>query len=477
MERDTIKEGSATFTLYETAGKHIPASRSLNGGQEFFSTLREQNGITSETGSIKLHLDFLRAYKNQKEAVEAAKLKWGIEIKIDRVKLDKKYSVVLDKTGPVAVKESFFNVNDGSIVHEQAKILKQGRLGDQDPAYAQATIDQGLKRGSLSQKPCSLSEFRGFQKAQIIPFPKAIKIDLIGERQSRYGEKKLLPENDKNVVGKSQINKDVMNSDDWLKAKAGDFDAAKRVVDSLWSKKKTDQLKELIGDGKDKVFVTMPSTSGFNVLPKVMAEKLAKEFDGKLQVIQGDEFFNLTHSAEVKNISRFDRVFFKRKYKIEKPFDKNIDEKKAVLVDDIFTTGGSVKAFSKELANNKLEVSNVVGLMGDKRFNVDEKTEQKLKSALTDTGIAADTSRLKSLLTRTEAGMLIQRLNREKGLKNEKHRELAKRIQGLYKGIFVKNIRRNRKLGRDKGPGRPHRGNAKNAKGLQGGGARTGQGR
>jgi len=73
--------------------------------------------------------------------------------------------------------------------------------------------------------------------------------------------------------------------------------------------------------------------------------------------------------------------------------------------------------------------------------------------------------------------MLIQRLNREKGLKNEKHRELAKRIQGLYKGIFVKNIRRNRKLGRDKGPGRPHRGNAKNAKGLQGGGARTGQGR
>ena len=309
--------------------------------------------------------------------------------------------------------------------------------------------------------------------------PRTIFVDLIGERQSRYpyGEKKLLPDSAKNIVGKSQIDKNVMNSEDWLKAKSGDMDAAKRVVDSLWSEKKTEQLKEIIGDAKDRVLVTMPSTSGMNILPKVMAQKLAKEFDGKLQVIQGDEFFNLTHSAEIKNISRFDRVFFERKYKTEKPFDKNIEGKKAILVDDIFTTGGSAKTFAKELANNKLEVSNVVGLMGDKRFNVDKSTEQKLNSALKNTGIAADTSRLKSLLTRTEAGMLIQRLNREKGLKNEKYRELTKRIQGLYKGVFVKDLRGNTKLGRYKGPGRAHRDNAKDAKGLQGGSSRGGQGR
>jgi len=154
-----------------------------------------------------------------------------------------------------------------------------------------------------------------------------------------------------------------------------------------------------------------------------------------------------------------------------------LEGKKAVLIDDVFTTGGSVKAFSKELSNNKLEVSNVVGLMGDKRFVVDKITEQNLKSALEDTGIAADTNRLKSLLTRTEAGMLIQRLNREKGLKNEKFRELAKRISGLYKGIFVKDIRGNQKPGRDNSSGISHRNNAENVARLQDRGSRGGQGR
>ena len=146
-------------------------------------------------------------------------------------------------------------------------------------------------------------------------------------------------------------------------------------------------------------------------------------------------------------------------------------------LDDIFTTGGSVKNFSEALTNNKLEVSNIVALMGDKRFKVDENTEQKLKTALDNADINADSNHLASLLTRTEAGILIQKLNKERGLNNEKHRELTKRIQGLSKGIFVKNIRGNRITGGDKGPGRSHRNNAKNAKGSQGRGSRGGQGR
>ncbi|MCP3873236.1 MAG: phosphoribosyltransferase [Desulfobacteraceae bacterium] len=321
------------------------------------------------------------------------------------------------------------------------------------------------------------AEFKELRKDRVAPLPDAVEIDLIGERQSWFGEKELLPDSKNNIVGKSSIDKDIMNSDDWLKAKSGDFEAATRVIDSLWSEKKTGQLKELIGSVKDKVLVTMPSSSGTNILPLVMARKFEKEFAGKLKVIQGDEFFNPTHNAEVKNISRFDRVFFKRKYRSEKPLNKNLEGKKAILVDDIFTTGGSVKSFSDELANNKLEVSNVVGLMGDKRFNLDKNTEQKLRTALEDTGIADDTGRLKSILTRTEAGMLIQRLNREKGLKNEKFRELAKRIQRLHKGVFVKNIRGNRKPGRDNSPGRPYRDNAKDAARVQSRGSRGGRGR
>ena len=101
----------------------------------------------------------------------------------------------------------------------------------------------------------------------------------------------------------------------------------------------------------------------------------------------------------------------------------------------------------------------------------------KLKTALKDAGVAVDAaSKLTSLLTRTETGMLIQRLNSDKGLHNAKHRELTKRIQGLYKGIFVRNIKGDRDTGRDKSTGKSHRDNAQDVKGLQSRSSRSGEG-
>lgn len=475
MQREAAKEAIEDFKIYEIDGKHVPVSKSDDGNQTFFSTLLERNGLTMESGSIKHNLDYFKAYKSKKAALKAVQNKWGSEINPVSVKLNRKYSVVIDKNdNPIAVKKSFYN--DTSLVDEKTNILKQGRLGDQDPAYAHATITAFLKTGEFIKKNCNQVKYTDLQKIKIIPFPDVVEIDLKGLIRNRDKEINLFPDSKKNLVGKAQIDKKIMNSKDWLKAKSGDFKAAEKIVSSLWSAQKTGQLKELLGDFKDKVLVTMPSTSGMNILPGVLAQKLAKEFDGKLQVIQGDEFFNITHNAEVKNISRFDRVFFRRKYKTEKPFGKNIEGKKAILVDDIFTTGGSVKNFSEALTNNKLEVSNIVALMGDKRFKVDENTEQKLKTALDNADINADSNHLASLLTRTEAGILIQKLNKERGLNNEKHRELTKRIQGLSKGIFVKNITRDRNTGRDKSPGRTNRNNAKDVKRIQSRGSLDGGG-
>ena len=297
---------------------------------------------------------------------------------------------------------------------------------------------------------------------------------IISERQSQYGGKNQLAGKENNIAGKAQIDKQIMNSDDWLKAKSGDLDAAERVVDKLWPQKKTDQLKELIGDSDNKVLVTMPSTSRKNVIPIVLAQKLAKDLD--VQVIQGDKYFDVLHRNEIKKISRFERIFYNREYKINKPFDENIQNKKAILIDDAFTTGGSVKVFSEVLAANGLKVSNVVGLMGDKRLRIDEKTEDKLKDALSGNNIDVDMNRLSNMLTRTEAGMLIQRINRE-GVKNEKLRELTGKIQGLVKGLSVEDITRDRNTGRDKSSGKGHFGNERNVKGIQSRGSRRGHGR
>ena len=310
-------------------------------------------------------------------------------------------------------------------------------------------------------------------KAKFKDLPEIVEIDLIGERQSQYGGNQL-PVKENNIAGQAQINKEIINSEDWLKAKSGDINAGMRVVERVWSQKKTDQLKKIIGNPDSKVLVTMPSTSRKNIIPIVLAQKLAKDIG--VQVIYGDKYFDVLHRNEIKNISRFERIFYNREYKMNESFEKNIQNKKATLIDDIFTTGGSVKNFSKALSINELEVCSVVGLMGDKRLRIDDKTESKLKDVLLKNNINIDINRLSNMLTRTEAGMLIQRINRE-GIKNEKLRELAGKLQRLVKGLSVKDITRNRITGRDQGTEKSYSDNERNVKEIQGRGARGGYGR
>lgn len=464
-----------TYQIYESGNKFIPVNQSNSNAMTIYSELRQFSGKNIESGSIKLQLDFARGYKDEDAAIESAREKWGSEINLESVLLNREFFVIFDQNEPVAVKEAFFDAKDGSFVQEQNKILKQGRLGKQDPAYAMAMVDSSLKTGNFTQKACSRQEFNELQRSRIIPLPSILEIDLIAERQSRYGEQTILPEADNNIVGRAAIEKDIMLTEDWIKAKAGNREAAGRIIDILWSSKKTEKFLEMTGNQREIAFITMPSSSGFNVLPQVFADKLVRELGGRGQILNGDEYFNVLHAAEIKNISRFDRIFMNRKYQLEKSFEKDIEGKKIVLLDDIFTTGGSVKGFSSVLAENGLHISHVAGLMGDKRLRVDEKTADALKKALNDTGIDVDINRLRRSLTRTEAGLLTQTINRE-GIKNDKRAELTGKIHGLYKRIFVRDITGDRDTGRDKSPGRAHPDNAKDAKRVQDRGSR-GQGR
>jgi len=125
--REAVKESVESFTIYELDDKYIPASK-LTGDREYFSTLREFDEKLIESGAIRLHLDFLKAFDDKKEAEAAAKQKWGPEINPDTVKVDQKFSVISDEKGPVAVREIFLDAKDGSLLEEQTEILKYGRL-------------------------------------------------------------------------------------------------------------------------------------------------------------------------------------------------------------------------------------------------------------------------------------------------------------------------------------------------------------
>ncbi|MFH0959657.1 MAG: phosphoribosyltransferase [Pseudomonadota bacterium] len=225
-----------------------------------------------------------------------------------------------------------------------------------------------------------------------------------------------LPE-EQNVVGQSKIDRGILGSREWGLAKGSkDEVAASAIIQQLWSNKKTDRLKEQFR-GQKLVFIAQPSSSGQNVIPKVLAEKLASHFHDT--PIDTEKLVFPMHGMASKNIPRTSRVFQQREYEfLNLPeFKRLVMGKTAIIVDDVLTTGGSVSQFVRKLDSEGIEVKSVVALMGDRRLNVDLVTRQRLAEVLESRGIDINAEKLANRLTRTEAGGLIMRLN---GLKSEK---------------------------------------------------------
>ena len=81
-----------------------------------------------------------------------------------------------------------------------------------------------------------------------------------------------------NITGKESIDRDLLESSDWAAAKGqADASAAERIIARLWSPKKTEALKALVGSATNIVLVSQPSTSGLNVLALIFAKHLAQE--------------------------------------------------------------------------------------------------------------------------------------------------------------------------------------------------------
>ena len=151
-----------------------------------------------------------------------------------------------------------------------------------------------------------------------------------------------------NIVGKVKINTNLIGTDLWERAKREyDIDAARQVVESIWSDEKTSLVANT--PHKEIVFITQPSTSKKNMVPVALAEKLSRETG--FNYIIGDDIFVSGHDKEAKNMSRLERIFNRRKYKISEPekFKKMLGGCKLVVVEDVLTSGGSVASFCNEL--------------------------------------------------------------------------------------------------------------------------------
>ncbi len=230
------------------------------------------------------------------------------------------------------------------------------------------------------------------------------------------------------TVGIVSLKKEVLESEDFLAAKQGsDIDAATRVIDKVWKSKKSDQLKNNIVENT--VFLSMPSTTKQNILPAMMAIKFSDDFD--CPFVYGDDLFNTLHGKASKKIARDKRVFNPREYSVADPegVSSQLKGKNVVLVDDVITTGSSIRHFTEFLRKHNIWVNHVACLMGDRRLALDTKTEKKLDLALQEKGVDIQIDTINHI-TRSEAGGLLRRLN---GLRGEnglrKFTEDLQRIQ------------------------------------------------
>jgi hypothetical protein len=235
--------------------------------------------------------------------------------------------------------------------------------------------------------------------------------------------------NEKGVTAKGFTDRQLQNSSDWEAAKAGDQEAADRVIRSTWTDDKTKALTDKLDPNKETLFVSVPSTTGKNELPNALGKHLAQELGGTFS--DGRDHFDPEHEAPIKTITPQDRPFAIRKYA---PTDvqalkRDSQGKNVVVTEDVFTTGASAKAFVRALNEAGIHVDTVAGLMGDARLDAEPQVVSKLQTALKLAQIPIRAKDLAKVLSKGEVNVILDQLRQTRG--PDAKSELARNLQGL----------------------------------------------
>lgn len=256
------------------------------------------------------------------------------------------------------------------------------------------------------------------------------------------------------TVGVVTLKKEIIESSDFLAAKKnGDTKAAERVIDLVWKEKKTTHLSEHVNENT--VFLSMPSTTRTNIIPAIMAKRHSDKF--LRPFVYGDELFDVLHNTASKDIPRDRRIFSPREYGVadKQGVNELLKGKQIVIVDDLITTGSSIRNFTNFLREKGLDVTHAVALMGDRRLALDPVTERKLDAVLQEKEINIPIENINHI-TRSEAGGLIRRLNGVK--RKDGIQKITEDLQRLQRRATINNSQGNT-TGGDYGTQRTNSGN------------------
>jgi hypothetical protein len=148
--------------------------------------------------------------------------------------------------------------------------------------------------------------------------------------------------------------------------------------------------------------------------------------------MEGEEVANLLYSEQMKNVPHDRRPYVPREYVLLAPqaLREQVAGRSVVVVEDVFSSGASAKGFCDTLAEARIQVTTVVGLLGDSRLDCEPQLVSALQHALQHAGISVKGEDVASVLSRGQVNILIDNINRAQG--KDEYADIAANLQRVF---------------------------------------------
>lgn len=131
--------------------------------------------------------------------------------------------------------------------------------------------------------------------------------------------------------------------------------------------------------GRDNVFLVMPSTSGRNTIPRELAKQLQKDFGG--EIVQ--DFALPLNLLEAKNKGGLGKLTNPASYELTKDLSAYAG-KNVVIVDDVLNTGDTVQGLRRELGKQGINETQIAALGASGIYLTTPRTVERIAQKLSN---------------------------------------------------------------------------------------------